>query len=147
MKTYEEFRSAIREKESSGNYQCVNASGYLGGFQFSMARLSDLGLARRLPGTKDLKHSSFEFVEPLTRDEFLRDSKLQDETFDKHVQDLKRKISRSYHGDNLSGAIAAAHLIGYQNFLLFIYHGIDKRDGNGVPCSEYYSRFAGYMIP
>ena len=153
MKSYEEFKAAIRGRESSGNYglprlQVVNLFGYLGGYQFGLARLADLGLARR-KATKPRGYSNdcFEFIPPLTRDEFLANPKLQDHTFDRHVADLKRRLAHAYHGDNLSGAIAACHLIGYQAFLDYVRSGKDKRDGFGTPVSEYYNRFRGYEIP
>lgn len=147
MKTYAEFKDAIGMVESSGNYQCVNKFGYLGKFQFGMARLCDLGVtSRRAPGSS---HSAFEFNFPLSKDIFLSCPRIQDRCFDKHVQMLKKKIPKTI-GDrfiDLSGAIAGCHLLSTTGLFSYFVQGIDMEDANGTKFSDYYHRFSGYQIP
>jgi hypothetical protein len=152
VKSYEEFKAAIRNRESSGNYgvsplKAVNPFDYLGAYQMGMPRLCDLGLARRKPGKRGMDNACFEFIPPLTRAEFLKNKHLQDRIFDQHVADLKRRLLLVYKGANLSGAIAACHLVGYQAFLDYLRYGKDKSDGFGTPLTQYYEKFRGYEIP
>src|SRR4051812_43232331 len=41
-KTYDDFLSAIRDRESTQNYQLVSSKGYLGAYQFAEVTLKDL---------------------------------------------------------------------------------------------------------
>jgi hypothetical protein len=147
MKPYGEFRLAIRTRESSGKYDCVNKLGYLGAYQFGLARLCDLGVTRRKdPGSKGLANGLFEFIEPGGREKFLSTPALQDECFDRHVQLLK-KLCERICPENLSGAIAACHLLGVGGLVDFVRHKIDDCDAFGTKLSEYYELFSGYEIP
>jgi len=144
LRSYSEFKRALRLRESSDDYACENRLGYLGAYQFGMARLCDLGLTRRIaPG---MGNKSFAFVPPYSKAGFLTDAKLQDQCFDLHVFRLKKYIMRYCPTDNLSGAIAAAHLLGPGGAEAFIARGEDGCDAFGTKCSEYFEKFRGYQI-
>lgn len=147
MKSYEEFRAAISQRESSGNYQAVNALGYLGAFQFGLMRLFDFRFTRRKAGQTATNNHSLEFIPPLSASRFLASKDIQDWTFDAHVADLAHRLKLIYAGDNLSGAVAAAHLVGFQATLEYLRFGKVARDGNGVSVEEYFLKFAGFEIP
>lgn len=152
MKTYEEFCEALRQRESSGNYQCINQFGYLGAYQFGLARLTDLGFAvRKDPDSSTLSYANeaFTLIPPLSEDAFLNSPILQDCVFYLHVQNLKKQIIRRFENQNiaLSGCIAAAHLLGMGGIIKYLQTGEDEQDGIGTHCSEYYRLFTGYNIP
>ena len=44
---FREFAYLIGERESNNNYQAKNSFGFLGAYQFGMARLCDLGQPER----------------------------------------------------------------------------------------------------
>lgn len=148
MKTYEKFKEAVRIRESSGNYGCRNQYGYLGAYQFGRARLCDLGLCKRKEGTTGFANDDFEFRAPFSEEKFLENFDLQDDTFDRHVQDLRRRILTDVTFiENLSGAIAASHLVGLGAYLEFARHGKISHDANGTSVSDYFNEFRGYEIP
>ncbi len=147
MKTYEEFRAAIIARESKGDYSVINTKGFMGAYQFGMARLCDLGLTRRISvGSKGLAHSLFEWIPPMTREKFLADRELQDKCFDRHVHGLALMCARICP-ENLSGAIAACHLKGVGGMTVFVRHQVDSVDAYGTAVSEYFNEFEGYEIP
>lgn len=147
MKPYSQFRKDIALRESSGNYACVNKLGYLGAYQFGMARLCDLGLTRRKdPLSKGLSNGLFEFIRPDGLQAFLSSQELQDSCFDLHVKMLRR-LCEKIAPDNLSGAIAACHLLGVGGLVSFVRQKIDECDAFGTKLSTYYEEFSGYEIP
>ena len=147
MKSYEDFKLAIGKRESSGVYSCVNKLGYLGKYQFGMARLCDLGLTRRKdPLGKGFANGRFEFIRPEGLETFLSSPELQEACFDLHVKLLKDKCLK-IAPENLSGAIAACHLLGVGGLTDFIRHKIDDCDEFGTKLSSYYTEFSGYEIP
>lgn len=148
MKSYEEFKASIRQRESANRYDCVNKYGYLGAYQFGLARLCDLGLTRRKdPASKGFANALFEFIQPDGRAAFLSSSELQDACFDLHVKLLRTQCMKLGQEDNLSGAIAACHLLGVGGLIDFVRHKIDGVDGLGTKLSEYFEEFRGYDIP
>lgn len=149
MKSYSEFRDAVGLRESSDNYGCVNSLGYLGRYQFGMARLCDLGVTKRIdPESHSLAASAFEWVEGQSKEKFLVNRALQDQCFDRHVQKLKRDVvhiaGAAY--PNLSGAIGGCHLLGPGGFMEYL-HGHDGADAFGTRFSDYLALFAGFEIP
>src|SRR4051812_36662623 len=147
MKSYLEFRKAIRIRESSDRYDCVNKLGFLGAYQFGMARLCDLGLTKRKdPKSKSMANGAFEFSEADGREGFLSSTELQDACFDRHVQLLAR-LCEKMAPENMSGAIAACHLLGVGGLVDFVRHRVDDVDAFGTRLSEYFKAFAGYEIP
>jgi hypothetical protein len=162
MKTYQEYCEAIRQRESSGNYGCKNAYGFLGAYQFGTARLCDLGLCiRRDTNSQSMDNRAFVFAGSLTEEKFLADKELQDKTFDRHILGLKIQIYRlaQKHGFNpegdhkgreftISGSIAAAHLTGPQSLVDLLTGKMSTiKDAFGTETTEYLFKFSGYDIP
>lgn len=154
MKPYSEFCAAVRKRESSNNYKAKNTLGYLGAYQFGRARLTDLGICRRIKGTKGFANASFEFVPPLTEELWLANPVAQDQAFDRHVADLKRRILSKYGKTDfeanglkfsLSGAIGVCHLLGLGG-LQKLLEGSDDADAYGTKGSDYARLFDGYLI-
>jgi hypothetical protein len=155
-KTYEDFRKALGIRESGGNYAAVNSLGYMGKYQFGTARLTDLGLCRRVPGTRGYSNKSFEFIPPFSKRVFLKNKELQDACFDKHVELLtkliQRKVSKHLGKQinstllTLSGAVACCHLLGFGGLQDFI-KGVIKEDAYETKSTEYIELFEGYEIP
>jgi hypothetical protein len=157
LKSYEEFRLAVRQRESSNRYAEVNRFGYLGAYQFGLARLCDLGLTRRkIPGSS-LANENFAFTS-ITREEFLGSPGLQDACFDLHVQRLKficlKKAPDLSSGVlippdftlDLSGGIMVCHLLGPGGLTDFI-QGVSQKDALGTSARDYAFLFHDYEIP
>ena len=158
MRSYSDFKLAVRIRESSNDYECVNKLGFLGAYQFGMARLCDLGLTRRSdPGSTGLKNSDFYFS-AMTKEEFLSSPPTQDACFDMHIHRLKFSCLKKYpmlkdgmlltDGTllDLSGAIMVCHLVGPGSLNLLI-EGVDVADAMGTKASDYSKLFFGYEIP
>jgi hypothetical protein len=152
VRDFAAFVEAIAGSESSGDYAAKNRFGFLGRYQFGLARLSDLGLTERVPGTK----RGFRWKAPLSEAAFLADHGLQDDTFCRHVADLHdvcmarfaAHLGRTACGVTvtMSGMIAVCHLLGPGGLADFL-GGRDGADANGTKASTYMGRFAGYAIP
>ena len=157
----EVFATRMRDRESSGDYEAVNQWGYLGAYQFGLARLCDLGFTRRRAGARGWGNKAFEWRDGYSRSQFLLDHDLQDETFRRHVRRLIRTITRyglldcvgdplsdyldDYDGDcivTLSGMVAVAHLLG-PGGLRDTMQGRARADGLGTTAAEYMEHFAG----
>jgi hypothetical protein len=136
MKTFEEFKNALGQRESNNNYYVKNRFGYMGRYQFGMARLKELGYT----GTSAA---------------FLNSPDLQEEYFLKHVANHAKRLSPlletaiAKHGSylTLSGLIAYAHLLGGGAATSWAKGGKDRKDGNGVYGETYAKQFSGYEIP
>jgi hypothetical protein len=153
MKTFQEFAYAMRMRESSNNYCAKNHLGYLGAYQFGMPRLSDYGITRSLIiGSQ--KNSEYIFNPPMTEEDFLLDDALQDEIFQWHVKDLKKRLLRLNFTDGIynrqkitvSGAVGAAHLLGIGGVIDFWQHAMVGADALGTQITEYINLFNGYDI-
>jgi hypothetical protein len=153
-KSYSDFMHAVRVRESSDNYHCVNKLGYLGAYQFGMARLSDFGLTvRTRPGSDN---GSFEWRAPFSKEKFLASPMLQDAVFNLHVQDYVRRAAKKYttvmgktFGGvrvTLSGYVACCHLLGEGGFKQLV-SGEDPKDAFGTSAKDYVKKFEGYEIP
>jgi hypothetical protein len=154
---YENFRYDLGKSESSNNYSCVNTLGFLGRYQFGMARLCDLGLTKRLEGKTGFDNKDFEWCEGYSKEKFLSDHNLQDEIFDKHLQDIYSQIMRlglyKYIDFKireikitLSGMIAGSHLGGVGGVKTFLTTGFSATDAYGGTISNYIKKFAGYNM-
>ena len=156
-KNYYAFQEALGKRESGGNYQVVNSFGYLGKYQFGMARLCDLGYARRKPGATGFSNSTFEWERGYSRKIFLNNPSFQDKIFREHVIDLAKAIKKSsffsgYLGKHvdgititLSGLVAGAHLGGLGGIAKTIF-GVDVSDAYNTSVSEYVCLFKGYNL-
>jgi len=153
---FEEFAFAIRKRESSDNYQIVNAYGYMGAYQFGMARLCDLGYTERKAGTTGYVNSAFQWKAGHSREYFLSNSELQDRVFKEHTIDLIKQIDsrfteyigKAFNGVEitLSGLIAGAHLGGIGGVSNYLKGLTDAQDQLGTSISNYIKLFAGYNL-
>ena len=155
---YNDFREAVKKRESGGNYTVRNPYGYLGAYQFGMARLTDLGLAQRLPGTSGYGNENFTWSPGYSQSGFLSDRTLQDRTFDRHVSELSKRLVATHPGlitgginaqgrkITLSGAIGGSHLVGKGAVDKYIKSGIITRDANQTSVEEYLDLFNDYNI-
>jgi len=144
VKTYQQFRLAMRVRESSNRYAIKNSLGFLGAYQFGGPRLVDLGLA------SSSKKNVISWKFPWTENIFLTSPELQDACFDLHVIQLKLRIMRLYkelpQGFDMSGSIAVCHLLGIGGLNKLI-EGTDSADANGTTATKYRDHFKGYAIP
>lgn len=153
MKSFEYFCLAMRQRESSNEYFVENALGYLGAYQFGMARLCDYGITERKPTASPFsqKNSDFEFVGGMSKEKFLADRNLQDLIFRWHVIQHRRMIKRHYpllpESADMSGAVAVCHLVGFGGLKRLLDGHDDPIDANGTQASSYMKLFAGYEIP
>ena len=136
-KNFEAFAEALGQRESGGRYKIVNAYGYLGKYQFGLARLYDLGYTERKEGTKGYRNSAFRWKKGYSQSYFLNNPNFQERVFREHCKNLiiqiKRKFSK-YLGKQingvditLSGCIAGAHLGGIGGVRKFL-KGYDNQD-------------------
>lgn len=135
-KSFIEFKEALAERESSGEYLAVNSYGYLGKYQFGKETLKTIGI-------KNTK-------------EFLKNPEMQEKAFvallkmNKWI--LRKEISK-YQGKKVgnvliteSGILAAAHLGGagaVQDYLRS-NGSVSFSDGYGTNVKHYIKKFAGY---
>lgn len=155
QKGYEEFAEALGQRESGGDYKAVNTLGYLGKWQFGMARLSDLGYTERASGTTDFSNDSFRWKQGYSQEYFLNTPDLQNRIFKAHIEDLVERIKRAfsaYLGQKignitftLSGGVAGAHLGGIGGIRAFL-NGTTLSDTFGTSVAEYIEKFGGYNL-
>lgn len=152
---YMKFREAVGFRESSNNYKAKNQYGYLGKYQFGLARLCDLGLCIRKPGTRGYSNNQFKWGFGFNENMFLNNPTLQNEVFDVHIRKHRARVLSAYKSHlnktingvkvTLSGAIGCFHLLGEGGFRNFI-SGKDTADANGTKASHYIKLFQGYTI-
>ena len=154
---YEDFCLAMRMSESSNNYRIVNSLGYMGAYQFGMARLCDLGYTERIAGLTGFSNGSFKWKAGYSRKGFLGNPILQDKIFQEHVTRLLEYIDRNFNGYlskekngvlvTRSGCVAFAHLAGMGGLRKFLTTGFDPKDiASGVPATTYMKKFANYQL-
>jgi len=157
MKSFKEFCQAIRKKESNDIYNCVNSLGYLGAYQFGMARLSDFNVTQRIhKNSTSMANKEFLFIPLLNKEKFLNSKTLQDFIFWQHIQDHKNFILKRYNNlinkniqnckITLSGCIAVCHLLGRGGIINFLSKNINNEDAFGTKASDYMKLFANYEI-
>jgi hypothetical protein len=173
IKVFKEFADAVGKRESGGDYEITNNYGYLGKYQFGMARL--MGLTNRVeridPNSIGDDNKLFRWKTGYNKEMFLSDHNFQDETFKKHVQEYMHWVKNNYqdllekeidlqlpyYSDALkkniskikitiSGLIGGAHLKGMGGVDNFVRKGIDGMDANGTHISEYIYLFADYYL-
>lgn len=153
---FEKFALALRKRESSDNYKIVNAFGYMGAYQFGMARLYDLGYTKRKPGTTGYSNRVFEWKTGYSKEYFLNNLEFQDKIFKQHVINLIRQIKsrfteyigKSHNGleITLSGLVAGAHLGGIGGVNNFLRRNHNSSDQFGTSLSDYIKKFRGYNL-
>jgi len=154
-KGYDDFCLAMRISESSNNYQIVNTYGYLGAYQFGLARLCDLGYTIRTK--RGWSNDCFAWKQGYSRQKFLAEPYFQDRIFKEHIASLLKYIDRYcsvYIGKKIagtlitrSGCVGFAHLAGMGGLKRFLTTGFDPKDiASGVPATAYMKKFANYQL-
>lgn len=150
-KSYDEFKAEMRRKESSNRYFVKNKYGFLGAYQFGYPRLFDLGYA-----DYDRDSKRFKFKKPIDEITFLTSPALQEQIFDEHVADYKKRILAKYKDRmdtivfdvivTLSGCIAVCHLLGFGGLQKLLDKGEIGQDANKTTALDYMSHFTAYDI-
>lgn len=135
-KSFIDFKEALAERESAGEYDIVNSYGYMGKYQFGKSALKAIGI-------DDSK-------------EFLNNPAMQEKAFIALLQInkwiLRKEISK-YQGKRVggvliteSGILAAAHLGGAGSVQDFLRSNgtVSFSDGYGTNIKHYFKKFAGY---
>lgn len=135
-KTFTGFKQALAVKESAGNYDLVNAYGYMGKYQFGRSTLRNVGVY-------DFKN-------------FLKNPVLQEQAIEALLSINKwelRKEIRNYSGRVIngikiteSGLLAAAHLAGASSVKTYLRSNGKNgfKDGFGTSLKSYIKKFNGY---
>ena len=134
--------SAIGQRESSNNYSAENPFGYIGKYQFGAAALIDLGYVKAGTTNSTLNDSTNWTNKNgvSSKEAFLADQNAQENAMFNLLEiNYKRllkseKITTNDSSDKVAGLLAASHLVGSGNADKF-----DKKDGNGVKASTYYT--------
>lgn len=165
--SWSDFFAALRARESGGNYQAVNAFGYLGAYQFGEAALIDLGYYTADGTTaNDWNPASFTGKDGIrSAADFLNAPTVQDMAAEAWFSllwsrirffDLEFYAGQVINGVKLTktGMIAAVHLKGigteaHPGLRQFILSGgqVDGQDALNTSLSEYLKLFAGYAAP
>lgn len=155
-KGFEAFAKAIGKRESGNNYKIVNPYGYMGAYQFGMARLSDLGYTERKAGTTGYSNYVFQWKRGYSKDWFLNNPDVQDRIFKQHVRNLIRSIKQSYSQYfgkringikiTLSGCVAFSHLSGFGGLGRFLNGRGESSDAYGTKGSSYLAKFSDYDL-
>jgi len=169
-KTFEDFLTALAQKESSRRYDIENYSGYLGKYQVGEYALIDAGYYLH-DGTGARKNAEGKYVDNdwighwtgrkgvKSKVDFLSAPEAQEDAIRHHVANLWKQIKALhldlYEGTTVngivitkSGMIGGAHLKGVgglKSYLKSAGRNIPK-NGNGTSIEHYVSTFGGYDI-
>jgi hypothetical protein len=135
------FRDALRQSESSGNYDTVNKQGYTGAYQFGRDRIEDY-----------IKSTGENF----TMEQFRQNPKLQERVQGWHERDILKFIESNnlneYYGKEVGGVsitptalLGMAHLGGKSGMRLFLETAgqYNPSDAQGTSLSDYGRKFSG----
>jgi hypothetical protein len=162
MSTTDSFLTALRMRESSGNYQIVNTLNFLGAYQFGEGALIDLGFVRN-----DGNYLNNDYGGGWTGklginsvSDFLNNPAAQDQAAVEWISllwsyieaaDVARHAWTTVGTTYLtpSGMIAAAHLLGVDALAQFIASGgtANLRDAYGTPLASYITHFDSFSVP
>jgi len=153
------YAGNVMKTESGGKLGIENQYGFAGQYQFGADALADNGLinkdklsvAKKLAGDqwyKGGKHKEFmadnsNWTNEGGRDAFLKDKKLQDNTFVKYTDKniaagyKSGALSESSTPEDIAGYAKAAHLKGSGGANKFFLEGKDSADANGMRVSTY----------
>ncbi len=151
MKNYNNFIHDLGARESGDKYDCENAFGFLGRWQFGKPRIYDAGYSLDNYSPKGMEKKRL-----ISKKYFLDNTLgIQDQIMSWHVYNLADTISKRYSEFlgktingieiTLSGCVAGAHLKGLGGLKQFL-NGKDNVDALGTACSEYVRKFAGYEL-
>lgn len=151
---FREFAYLLGQRESNNDYEAKNSFGYLGAYQFGMARLCDLGLTERIK--EGMSNDCFKWKEGMSEEMFLNSPEVQDQLFFRHCTDLAGTINKEFGNEigkqkygvliTLSGLIAGAHLLGLGGVRNFINKGEVGKDGYNTSIKDYIQSFAGFDL-
>ncbi|WP_051588326.1 calcium-binding protein [Actibacterium mucosum] len=161
VKTYEDFRAALIQRESSGNYSVVSAAGFLGAYQFGEAALVDLGYVVHDGNPFDNQITAWTGKNGITSTgAFLANPGVQDAAADQWFALLWSYAENlgldAYIGQEIDGVwitassiVAGAHLVGIGSMRDWLESGgtLNLTDGNGTPVEEYLALFSGHQLP
>lgn len=160
--SYEAFKTALKTRESSGDYTAVNSFGYLGAYQFGEAALVDLGFVvlDDNPYDNDFNGGWTGKMGINSAADFLNSPAAQEAAADEWFEllwdyavalDLDAYLGQTVGGVYItaSAIIAGAHLLGAGGVATWLNSGgtIEIYDGYGTPISEYLALFSGYEMP
>ena len=91
---FREFAYLLGQRESNNDYEAKNSFGYLGAYQFGMARLCDLGLTERIK--EGMSNDCFKWKEGMSEEMFLNSPEVQDQLFFRHCTDLAGTINKEF---------------------------------------------------
>ncbi len=158
---YQDFLSALRLRESSGNYTLVNSYGFLGAYQFGEGALIDLGYVNNDGAwwNNDFSGGWTAMDGIDSRSKFLATPTAQDSAADSWFPLLWRYLTNVDAdlslGQNIagihitaSGLIAGAHLLGAGKVADWLESNgtLDLSDAYGTSISEYIGTFSGYQM-
>lgn len=161
-RSFAKFKQALRQRESTDDYQEINHLGYAGAYQFGELALIDLGYyTRDGTGANDWNPANFTGKDGINSiQDFLNNPGVQDAAADAWFKLLWRYIrnrdlefynKQTLNGVELSitGMIGGAHLVGVGGLETFLDSGgtIVPSDGNGTPITEYLNLFRNYNAP
>lgn len=151
---FREFAYLLGQRESNNDYEAKNSFGYIGAYQFGMARLCDLGLTERIK--EGMSNDCFKWKEGMSEEMFLNSPEVQDQLFFRHCTDLAGTINKEFGNEigkqkygvliTLSGLIAGAHLLGLGGVRNFINKGEVGKDGYNTSIKDYIQSFAGFNL-
>jgi len=159
---YSAFLTALRHRESGGNYQAINTLNFIGAYQFGEAALIDLGYVRRDHDIYDNNFSGGFTGKHGIRslEQFINSPDVQDRAIQEwmrlmwhYIQSdgLDRYAWREIGGVTLSpsGMLAATHLLGTGALREFVNSNgrANIRDPYGMPLRDYIVYLGGYTIP
>lgn len=159
---YADFVSALRMRESSGNYEVVNPYGYLGAYQFGEGALIDLGFVNHDGNwqNNDFSGGWTGLHGVQSTEEFLNSRQAQDLAADAWFPLMWSYLvgvgADDWLGQTVagitisaSGLIAGAHLLGQRVVLDWLKSdgAKDPVDQFGTPVSEYIVMFNSYFMP
>ena len=151
-----EFLDAMAHRESSDNWKAAKRgrikgkdgvtrhADYVGKYQFGYYAFKEIGKNqikydqfKRNPNSYPEAEQDADMIRLMKRNQH-------------YLRNHKKHIGRTISGVDVteSGIIAAAHLVGNKAVRDFLDSNgkTDKRDGNGVRCSDYMKEFQGYNL-
>jgi len=160
-KTLDEFYTDLGIRESSGNYKAKNRYGYLGKYQMGESAMIDAGYYKK-PSRNYNNDWSGQFTGKdgvYSVEDFLNNKQAQENAQKAFKQAQWRYLQNSgatkYLGQTINGIkitpaalLGGAHIGGHVKVGDYVRSGggIDGKDANGVPVSEYMRRFQDYDV-
>ena len=146
---FDAYAQNVGKTESGGRYGAVNSLGYVGKYQMGAMALEDAGLLKKgasKQGQRALDDPS-NWTIAGGKEAFLRDSELQEKTFqdytDRNYRGLQRRgvINEQSSPAEVAGALKAAHLGGVGGAARLMA-GKETTDAYGTSTRSYYAQGA-----